>query len=124
MAMYYWANFLWFTSFHTSGSTMMTNKRNMFLEMAAFMFLVTRENVSQTRRTAPECNEHYYGLWRMIQPKLNMEQIIRIVQKSIIRLMSIFRSGIFTSRSQTSFSGYKETFSNLISSSQASGGAQ
>ena len=29
--MYCWATFLWFNSFHTRGSTMMTNKHNMLL---------------------------------------------------------------------------------------------
>ena len=53
-----------------------------------------------------------------------MEQLIRILQKSTIRLMSIFRSGLVTPRSQTSFLGYQKTFSDFISSSQASGGAQ
>ena len=36
------ASLLWFTSFHTSGSTMMANKRNMLLETIAVMFLVAR----------------------------------------------------------------------------------
>ena len=53
-----------------------------------------------------------------------MEQLIRIVYNIIIRLMSIFRSGIATSRIHTSFSGYQQTFSDLIGSSQESGGAQ
>ena len=48
---YCWDTFLWFTYLHTSGSTMMTNKRNMLLETVAFLFLVTRDDVSQTRRT-------------------------------------------------------------------------
>ena len=60
----------------------------------------------------------------MIHRELNMEQLIRIVQNSIIRLMYIFRSGLVTPRIQTSFLGYQQTFSDLISISQASGGAQ
>ena len=68
---------------------MITNKRNTFLETSAFMFLVTRDDVSHTRRTALECNEHYYELWIIIQREFN----IQIVQKSIIRLISIFMSG-------------------------------
>ena len=89
-AVYSWSTFLWFSSFHTPGSTMITNKRNMLLETVAFLFLVTREDVSQTRRTTSECNEHYYGLWRMIQREFNMEQLIRIFQKIIIKLQAIF----------------------------------
>ena len=53
-----------------------------------------------------------------------MEKLIWIFQKSIIRLMYIFRSGLVTSTIQTSFSGYQQTFYDLIGSSQASGGAQ
>ena len=60
----------------------------------------------------------------MIQLEFNMEQLIQILQKIIIKLISIFRSGIDTSRNQTSFPGYQKTFPNLISISQASGGVQ
>ena len=96
---------------------MMTNKRIMFLETVAFLFLVTRDDLSQTKQRTSECNKHYYEFWRMIHLELNMEQIIRIVQKSIIILMYIFRSGIVTSRSQNLFSVYQKTFSDLISRS-------
>ena len=40
-----WTTLLWITSFHTSGSTMMTNKRNMLLETIAVLFLVLRDDV-------------------------------------------------------------------------------
>ena len=49
-AMYCLATFLGFNSFHTIDSTMMRNKRNTLLETVAFLFLVTRDNVSQTRQ--------------------------------------------------------------------------
>ena len=53
-----------------------------------------------------------------------MEQLIRIVRNSIIRPMSIFRSALVTSISQTSFLGYHQTFSDLIISSKEIGVAQ
>ena len=40
------ATFLWFTSLHTSGSTMIKNKRNVLLETVEFLFIVTRDDVS------------------------------------------------------------------------------
>ena len=123
-AMYYWDNVLLFTSFHTRGSTIMTNKRKLLLETVAFLFLLTRDNISQNRWITSECNKHYHGLWRMIQRVFNMEQLIRILQKSIIKLISIFRSGLDTSRNQTSFPGYQKTFPSLISISQAIVGVQ
>jgi hypothetical protein len=39
-ALYSWVMLVWFTSFHTSGSTMMTNKRNMLLETVGILFLI------------------------------------------------------------------------------------
>ena len=51
---------------------MMTNKRNMLLETVAFLFLVTKDEFSQTRQTKSECNGHNYGLCRIIQRELNM----------------------------------------------------
>ena len=53
-----------------------------------------------------------------------MEQLIWILQKIIIGLLSVSRNGLVTSRIQTSFLGYQQNFPNLISSSQASYGAQ
>ena len=93
---------------------MITNKQNMLLETIAFLFLVTRDNISQTRRTTFECNGHYYGLWRMIQQEFNMKQLIRIFQKSIIKLQVIFESDLVTLRSATEISGYQHTFPDLI----------
>jgi hypothetical protein len=40
-AIYSWATFLWFSSFHNDGSTMMTNKQNMLLELIGLLFLVS-----------------------------------------------------------------------------------
>ena len=45
-----------------------------------------------------------------------MEQLIRIVQKSAIKLGSIFEGDLKTARSKDSFSGYQETTSEFIES--------
>ena len=45
-----------------------------------------------------------------------MEQLIRIVQKSAIKLGSIFEGDLKTARSNDSFSGYQETMSEFIES--------
>jgi hypothetical protein len=58
---------------------MITNKQNMLLESIAIMFLVSRIDVSQSRRLTSECNEHMFGMYRMILREFNTEQVIRIV---------------------------------------------
>ena len=73
--------FLLFTSFHTSGSTMLANKHNMVLETFGLLFIVTRDDVSQLCRVTSECNEHIYGNWRQILHELNMEQLIDLMNK-------------------------------------------
>lgn len=63
---------LWFTSFHNYravGSyaiTMLPNKRNMWLETIAVLFLTARDDVSKTRGLTSECNEHFFGMIRTI----------------------------------------------------------
>ena len=105
-AIYTWATFLWFSSFHTEGSTMLANKRNMVLESVGVLFLVSRDDVVHMRRCTSECNEHTYGFWRMLLHEFKMEQLIRIVERSNIRLYAIFESNLVTSRLDTSFKGY------------------
>ena len=112
--LYCWATFLWFSSFQTADSTIMTNKRNMLLETISFIFLVPRDGVSQTQCLAEEGNEHFCVLWIMILWELNMEQLIQIVQKSIIKLQAIFESSLFTSRSNSTFKGYHKSFPDFI----------
>ena len=111
-----YAALLWFTSFHTSGSTMMANKRNMILETVGVLFLVTRSDVSQPRRCTSESNEHTYGCWRQILREFNMEQLIRIVCKNKIRNDAIFESNLVTSRSRNTFKGYQQSFPEFIES--------
>ena len=95
---------------------MMTNKRNVLLETVPFMFLVARDDMSQTRRLAEEENEHVYGLWRMVLREFNMEHLIRIVQKRIIKRDVMFESNLVASRSRFAFKGYHKTFPDFIAS--------
>ena len=49
-----------------------------------------------------------------------MEHLIRIFQKSIIKLLAIFESGLVTSRRNSVFKGYQQSFPDFIESAQAS----
>ena len=80
----------------------------------SFIFLVPRDDVSQTRRLTEDGNEHFYVLWRMILREFNMEKLIRIVQKSIINIQAMFDSGLVTSRSNILFKGYQQSFPDFI----------
>lgn len=115
---YTWITFLWFSSFHASGSTMMPNKRNMLLETIGVLFLVTRDDVVHPRRCTSECNEHTFGMWRTIRHEFNVEQLFRIVQKCMLRNECIFESNLATHRSKGGGSGYQATFSDFIKSLQ------
>ena len=97
---------------------MMANKRNMLLESIAILFLVTRSDVSHPRQTTSECNEHTYGFWQMLLKEFNMEQLIRIVEKADIKLSAIFKAGLVTARTKTSFKGYQQTFPDFLASLQ------
>jgi hypothetical protein len=109
-AMYSWATMLWMTSFHTPGSIMIANKRNIVLETVGFMFLVTRADVWLHMLLTSESNEHTCGGWRQLLREFNMEQLIRIVWKHNVKLNAIFESNLVTARSGSSFSGYAQTF--------------
>jgi hypothetical protein len=116
-AIYSWSTLLWFTSFqHFVGSTMMANKRNMVLETIGTLFIVTRFDITHLRRCTSECNEHLYGIFRMMLREFNVEQFIRIVQKAEIKMRAIFESNLVTSRSKTSFKGYQETLEEFLES--------
>ena len=82
-------------------STMMPNKRNMLLETIACLFLFPCRDVFQGQRLTSEANEHTYGLWRMILCEFNMEQLIRIVQKAIVKNDAMFESNFDAFRSNT-----------------------
>jgi hypothetical protein len=99
-ALYSWATFLWFSSFHTGGSTMMINKRNLLLESVGMLFLVTRKDVSQPQRMTSDCNEHTFGMYRMMLREFNIEQLIRIVNKWKIGINAMFENNLVVKRPQ------------------------
>ena len=78
-----------------------------------------RDDVSLTPRLKEEGNEHFCGSWRMILWEFNMEPLIRIVQKNIIKLQDIFSSGLVMSRSNSSFKGYQLSFPDFIESEKS-----
>ncbi len=87
----------------------MTNKQNMLLELIGLLFFVTWKDVTQPRGTTSECNEHTFGMYPMILREFNMEQLICIVQKSLIRIDAIFESNLVASRSM-GFTGNQGSF--------------
>ena len=98
---------------------MMTNKRNMVLETIGLLFLVTRSDFLRPRRATSECNEHTFGMWRMILREFNMEQLMRISEKSNIWMNAMFESNLVASRYNGAFKGYQMTFPEFLSSMQA-----
>ena len=92
---------------------MMPNKRNMLLETVACLFLFTRNDVTQGQRLTSEPNEHTFGIWRMILREFNMEQLIRIVQKAIIKNNAMFESNFDALRSN-SMKGYPAGLQSFI----------
>jgi hypothetical protein len=63
-ALFSFIQFLWCSSFQCS--RMADNKCNMLLETVGIMFLVARKDIEHPRCTTSECNEHTYGMWRMM----------------------------------------------------------
>ena len=93
---------------------MMPNKCNMLLETIACLFLFPRRDVFQGQRLTSEANEHTYGLWRMILREFNMEQLIRIVQKAVIKNDAMFESNLDAFRSNTRMKGYPSGLQQFI----------
>lgn len=96
----------------------------MLLETIACLFLFPRQDVFQGQRLTSEANEHTYGLWRMILREFNMEQLIRIVQKAIIKNDAMFESNFDALRSNTMKgypSGLQEFIKNMQKGSAYSG---
>lgn len=85
----------------------------MLLETVACLFLFSRDDVSQGQRLTSEANEHTYGMWRMILREFNMEQLIRIVQKAIIKNNALFESGLEAFRSK-SRKGYTASMTSFV----------
>jgi hypothetical protein len=100
-----------FSSFQCS--TMIVNKRNMLLDIVGIMFLVARKDVERLRRTTSKCNELTYDMWRMMLREFNVEQLIGIVQKSMIKLDCIFESSLLISRSNAGLCGYQLPRNNV-----------
>ncbi len=115
-AVYSWVTLVWFTSFNTSGSIMMANKRNMLLETVGILFLIARDDVFHTRQNTSECN----GMWRTMSSsrEFNMDQFIRIVQKTNIKTNAIFSSQLKTCWSKDRLAGYQSTFEEYVESSR------
>ncbi len=86
----------------------------MLLETLSLLFLVTRSDVSQPRRMTSEANEHTYSCWCVIQSDFNLEQLVRIVDKSKIRSDAIYKSGLLTARSNCTLKGYLSTFREYV----------
>jgi hypothetical protein len=97
---------------------MMANKQNMLLETVGILFLVARDEVFHTRQNTSECNEHTFGMWRSMSSshEFNMDQLIRIVQKTNIKTNAIFSSQLKTCRSRDSLGGYQSTFEEYVES--------
>jgi hypothetical protein len=111
---FHWLSTLWFTSFHSSGSTMLTNKRNMVLESVAVLFLATRSDVFKLRLCTSEANEHTYGMLRQMCRKFNAEQFIRLVDKLRFKLDAIFGSNLETVCNKSRCKGYLNTFLDFL----------
>jgi hypothetical protein len=69
---------------------MLPNLRNELLEVIAVMFLAARSDVSQLRRCTSEANEHTYGHLRQILREFSVEQLIRLVDKVMLKTNAIF----------------------------------
>ena len=93
---------------------MMANKRNMLLETVGILFLIARDDVFHTRQNTSECN----GMWRTMSSsrEFNMDQLIRIVQKTNIRTDAIFSSQLKTHPSKNRVRGYQPTFEEYVES--------
>ncbi|KAL3790515.1 hypothetical protein HJC23_007664, partial [Cyclotella cryptica] len=73
-------------------------------------------DVFQGHRLTSEANRHTYGLWRMILCELNMEQLIRIVQKATIKNNAMFESNFDALQSNMMKvypSGLQESIKNM-----------
>jgi hypothetical protein len=107
---FHWLSTLWFTSFHSSGSTMLPNKRNMLLESVAVLFLATHSNVFKLHLCTSEANKHTYGMLRQMCHEFNAEQFIRLVDKLWLKLDAIFGSNLETVCNKSRCKGYLNTF--------------
>lgn len=76
---YMWASLLWFTSFdHQCGPTMMTNKRNIVMEIYGMMFLLPRNDLTYPRHLTSEPCEHFFGSYRCICMEFTVLQLTEL----------------------------------------------
>ncbi len=112
---FHWLSTLWFTSFHSSGSTMLPNKRDMVLEsVTAVLFLATRSNVFKLCLCTSEANEHTYGMLRQMCCEFNAEQFIHLIDKLRLKLDAIFGSNLETVCNKSRCKGYLNTFPDFL----------
>ena len=75
--------------------------------------------MSYPRRCTSESNDNIFGMWQEILRKFDTEQILRIVDKKHLKMKAIYESDRLTSRCNSSFKGYQETFTNVLESLKA-----
>ena len=85
----------------------------------AFLFLVSRSDVSYPRYCTCDSNEHVYGMCRNLLWEFNMENIVHIVDKKIQKAKAIFESDLLTSMTTSAFKKYKEIFPDFVASLKA-----
>lgn len=116
-AIFTYASLLWTTSFHTSGSTMMPNKRNCVLETVGLLFLLPRDDFPEPRRATSEANEHMYGQMRQYKREFTVADSIYIVDKLRLRTDSLYQGDLVSDRSNAA-RGYGGTFPDFLASTK------
>ncbi len=111
---FHWLSTLWFTSFHSSGSTMLPNKRNMVLESVTVLFLAICSDVFKLCLCTSEANEHTYGMLRQMCREFNAEQFILLVDKLRLKLDAIIGSNLEMVCNKSRCKGYLNTFPDFL----------
>jgi hypothetical protein len=111
---FHWLSRLWFTSFHSSGSTMLPSKRNMVLESVTVLFLATHSDVFKLRLCTSEANEQTYGMLRQMCHEFNAEQLIHLIDKLQLKLDAIFGSNLETVCNKSRCKRYLNIFPDFL----------
>ena len=93
-SIFIWSGLLWYTSFHTQGSTFLTNQRNIALESVALLFLILRSDVPNIRRATSEPNEHFYGLLRQLLREFKVDEMVHLANKLMLKVNAIFKGNL------------------------------
>ena len=109
-SVFIWSGLLWYTSFHTQGSTFLTNQRNIALESVALLFLVLRSDVPNTRRATSEPKENFYGLLRQFLLEFKVDELVHLVNKFMLKVNAMFKGNLVPQRSPGASKGYLSTF--------------